>query len=389
MKYLLTLLVILVTFVVAVVSARAQGFDCSGGFATSGSCGLNLTWEYKNTPFKFVGADPTQPKIEGTKLLLYPVGKSHLVANLVYQTKLNVQAFTTKFEFVPNGLSLAFNLNNANNVPGYDGSNFAQGAGCEGGFFQGYTPQPEPANNAFALEFDSFSGLNPYQNSPWDFSYSSVQIYQSNQPSDIYPNPFVQCPCTGGSSVCGNNTNPSDGLHQITKISTYPVPLNNPANTANIPTGDTYSATLTYDGSNLVLDLVDETKGGAHFTHTWPTDIPHSVNGDDAWVGMVATSNGASQYPLYLNSWTYSAGAAPVPTSTPTSQPTPPPSGNGNCTFTSPNGSVTWGCSQGASLSSSQFGGPGFLERPPPASPTPMANCQFVSKLGTSTWQCQ
>ena len=113
------------------------------------------------------------------------------------------------------------------------------------------------------------------------------------------------------------------------KISTSPVPLNSPAGTPNSFNGDTFSATLTYDGTNLTLNMYDVTAGGSCpgtrcFTQTWSAiDIPSIVNGDTAYVGFTAASGGASDYNLYINSLVYTVNSAPASPSltTYTSQP--------------------------------------------------------------------
>ena len=146
---------------------------------------------------------------------------------------------------------------------------FSSGAGCEAGFYQAF--DQAPPNNMFALEFDSWAYLGSVQS----FSYSSVQIYQSGQ-----------SPC-----------NPNDsgpGYVLIDKISTSPVPLNSPASSQGTSTGDTYSATVTYDGNNLTLNMYDVTAGGSCpgtrcFTYTWSNvNIPSLVGANTAWVGFTA-----------------------------------------------------------------------------------------------------
>lgn len=338
------LLAVALLFGLVSAASAATVFDCSGGFSSSGQCGVG-----NGQPFKVVGN--TTPKLEGGELLLFPTGSNHAVSTLIYQTQVNVQEFSTSFQFVPNGLFFSFIFNNTTNSPGYQGSSFQGGAGCEADFFQGYGME-DPPNHVFALDFDSYDPLNPHETAPWDFVYSSVQIYRANSSAAEYPNPHVQCPCIGGDNICGDNTSPADGHHQITKLSTSPVPLNNPVNAAETTTGDTYSASLAYDGNHLTLSLYDVTKGGSCpgstcFNHTWnDVNVPASVNGDMAWLGLGASSSGSSKHPLYVKSFTYSTGgaSAPTPEPVPSSTATPPPAAD-NCQFTSPLGTVTWPCS--------------------------------------------
>lgn len=420
-KVLLTLLLLL-SFVSV---AKAQIFNCTTFTTTPGPCGIF------NSSFNAVGN--VTPTIDSTGLNLFPSGSGHMVEGLIYQTPVNTNSFASSFTFIPNGLYLSFVFNNTTNVPGYQGKSFQGGAGCEGDFFQGFGGTAPP-NNVFAVNFDGYDPLNPNQTAPYDFVYSSVQMYQSNLSTAVYPNIYIQCPCIGGSNICGNNTSPLDGLYQITKLSTSPVPLNNPPTAVETTTGDTYSATLNYDGSNLKLNLFDVTKGGACpgstcFTKTWTgVNIPNSVGGNTAWVMLGASSASASSYPLYIKSFTYGPDgpneaptASPTVTATPTPVPTATPVG-GNCSFTSPSGTATWNCSQGAKLSSSTIQEesehvvwapgkpwvppgqmmarhpepmpmmPNNQARPsavPTSAPPSVGNCTFTSPEGAASWSCQ
>jgi Chitobiase/beta-hexosaminidase C-terminal domain/Legume lectin domain len=288
-------------------TAIAQGIDCPSGFSSSGSCGVSLVGA-GGQPFELVGTtNGTTPGFNGSQINLIPSGATHVALSLNYQTKVNVQAFTSTFRFVPNGQNVAFVLQNSNNNPSFNGSAFSAGAGCEAGFYQAFNQSPP--NNVFALELDSWSYLGSVQT----FSYSSAQIYQSSQ-----------SPC-----------NPNDsgpGYVLIDKLSTSPVPLNSPANAQGTSTGDIYSATVTYDGSNLTLNLYDVTAGGACpgskcFTNTWTNvNIPSWVGGDTAWVGFTAATGETSNYPLYIDSFSLTEGSTTQPatpgTTTQTAAPT-------------------------------------------------------------------
>jgi hypothetical protein len=253
----------------------------------------------------------------GSQVALIPSLSGHAAVSLTYQTQVNVQAFTASFTFIPNGWATSFIINNSNNNPDFNENVFAAGAGCEADFFQGYS-QTNPPNYVFALDFDSY---NPLINGE-SFSYSSAQIYTSS------PGGYVQCPCQSSNEGCGvNNNDPG-----IDKISTSPVPLNSPVNSENTTTGDTYSATVTYDGSNFTLNLYDVTAGGSCpgpscFTHTWTNvDIPSSVGGNTAWVGFGGStgSNPVLDAPLNIDSFVYNEGT-PTSTPIPTQAPTPKP----------------------------------------------------------------
>lgn len=278
--------------------AQTPIFDCVNNFTQDGACGAQ---EYGyNYAFNENGGSVS---VVNGHVQLMPNPGGHTASALIYvgpaanpngNMPVNVQAFTASWAFVPNGVNHAFVLENTNNVSGDSGIKFVAGAGAEAGFYQPYTP-PEP-NNVFALELDSNSPLSVGAS----FTYSSAMYYSSNQ-----------SPCTGG---CGTNSDPIP-----TKISTYPVPLNSPAGTANTTTGHTYSATLTYDGSDLTLNLFDVTAGGSCpgstcFTHTWSNvNIPAIVGGDTAYVGLTAGSNSNTVAPLFIDSFSYTSGAVVAP----------------------------------------------------------------------------
>jgi hypothetical protein len=293
-QYMLLLAVILGTL----GSASAQSaFNCSS-FSSTGACGVGGSQN-----FNPVGPAPS---LSGSRILLVPSGTTHQGSAVNYTTKVNVQAFNANFTFVPNGQNVAFVLQNTSDTPGYQGTDFVAGAGCEAGFFQAFGLYPPP-NNIFALELDSWSYLGSAQ----DFTYSSAQIYQAGQ-----------SPCNP------NDSGPNYVL--IDKISTSPVPLNSPASSQGTSTGDTYSANVTYSGTTLTLNMYDVSAGGACpgakcFTHTWNVDIPSWVGGDTAYVGFTAAPGETSNYPLYIGSASFSGGSATQPTApaSPTQAETP------------------------------------------------------------------
>jgi hypothetical protein len=305
-------------------STQAQVINCPSGFSSSSSaaCGVGIIYPISGYSFGVAGGpNGSSPGLSGSRVLLLPAGAEHAALSLIYQTQVNVQAFTAAFTFVPNGQNFSLLIQNSNNNPSFNGSVFSAGAGGEADFFQGYS-QTNPPNNVFAMMFDSVYGTTDST-----FNYSNVQIYQSNLPSSVWPNIYVQCPCQDAG--CGTN-NTDSSAPVIDRVSTSPVPLNSPATTQNTSTGDTYSATVTYDGSNLTLNLYDVTAGGSCpgsscFTNTWTDiDIPASVDGSTAWVGFggATGSGGGSSYPLYVNSFVYAEGA-PTSTPAPTSKPAP------------------------------------------------------------------
>lgn len=223
-------LIVSILFVIASGIAGAQAINCGSGFTTSGACGVSTS----------IGGstfwNPSSTGIAGPTNIL-PSGLTHAAGKINKQGQVNVQAFTTTFTFVPNGQNIAFLFNNTNNNPGFEGPTWSGGAGCEAGLYQSAGGIP---NYTFAVKLDSFSPLT-FNGS---FTYSSVQIYQSSQPPCLPPN--------GGETQ----------FYPTTQISTSPVALNSPSNSQGTTTGDTYSATLIYDGTILTLNLYDVTAGG-------------------------------------------------------------------------------------------------------------------------------
>jgi Chitobiase/beta-hexosaminidase C-terminal domain len=265
-------------------------FNCSS-FSSSGACEVAAGGPSGGANFSLInGGNPGS--LQGNQVLIMPSGSTHLVEAFNWMQQVNDQAFTASFTFVPNGQNVSFVLNNNTNSA-FNGAFFVGGAGCEAGFFQYF--QASPNNNLFALELDSYSPLT----NGGSFSYSSAQIYTQDQD-----------PCLP----------PESGDTPISKISTSPVPLNSPAGTQETSSGDTYSATMTYDGNNFTLDLYDVTAGGSCpgsscFTHTWSgVNIPAAVNGNNAWVGIVTATGNTSTYPLYIKSFSYTEGSTTTQT---------------------------------------------------------------------------
>jgi hypothetical protein len=273
----------------------ASVFNCASGFTSSGACGTNGN----GGDFRLIG---NYNSLSGSQILLMnATGETHSSSTANYTTLTNEQAFNAVFTFVPNGQNIAFYVQNNNNNPGYDLTSFIGGAGCEAGFFQAFDANAPP-NNVFGLELDSYSPLTE----SGSFTYSSTQIYQMNQ-----------SPCLPNDS--GPNYWPTS------KISTSPVPLDNPSNSQGSTTGDTYSATITYTGTTLTLQLYDVTAGGSCpgskcFTHTWTNlSIPAMVDGATAYPGISSgLGTVVGNYPLDLKSFDYSVlSAAPTPTFSP------------------------------------------------------------------------
>ena len=292
------------------VSTLTQVFNCPSGFAATGPCSVGFIGSGSGFTFKTVGTNAgTTPAFSGSAVNLVNTAANHVALNFNYQpAAVNVGQFSTTFTFVPDGQGIALILSNNTNAAAANpaaGGNFSGGASCEGAFFQGYTSS-SPVNNTFALMLDSYGGNTAGSAT---FTYSNVQWYDTGHTPPNPPNAPGDDPC---------NPNPGGALLipyvGVNKISTSPVALNSPVNTVNTSTGHTYSATVTYDGSNLTINMFDVTAGGACpgaacFTNTWTgVNIPTVVGGSTAWVGLGgATGTIVNPSPLLINGWTYSS----------------------------------------------------------------------------------
>jgi hypothetical protein len=279
--------------------AWSQAINCPVGtgfnFNTSGACSV--------APGGYIDGSqafnyrPDSGALSGTSLVLVPADAGHQAWSIVSSSQFNVQAFTETATFVPNGFNMAFVWQNDTSYPAI---NFANGAGGEGGFSQFAGVPNLPPTNVVGLQLDQY---NPITQSG-SFTYSSAQLYQTLQDPNL---PVV---VQAGYLA----------LYPTTKISTYPVPLNDPANSSATTTGDTYSATIVYDGWNLTFSMYDITAGGSCpgatcFTNTWSgVNIPAVVGNTVARPTITAGTSLGTGPALLLNSWVYTVN---TPTGTP------------------------------------------------------------------------
>ena len=295
MKRLFTILILFAPM------AMAQTFTCSGTFNTSSSpCKVAVS--FGSGDFLSTGTSST---VSGGNVQVIPTGQTHIGSFMNYQTAVNIQAFTTSFQFIASTWSTAFVIQNTTNTNGSGGlhASFAAGASCEAGFFQGFGTQPVFTNNVFALLFDQSSALG----TSGSFSYSSAQIYQQTQ------------------SPCHPNQLGSTNWWSTPSISTSPVAINSPSGTANTTTGDVYQANISYDGANFNLCLIDVTLGngtcnttgtsgtGTFFQQTWSNvNIPSLVGANTAWIGIGGgMGNAGAPSPLQVNAWAYTVNTPP------------------------------------------------------------------------------
>ena len=284
----------LIIFPAAALFAQ-DGFNCKPfNGSTSGTCSVQVAG-FGSPNFLIRNGGSFGNGI----VTLAPAAPGHASFNMNYYTPVNVQAFDTSFVFVPNGQNLALIFNNSTNVPGYTGNIFASGAGCEGAFFQAdASPFANSSQNkVFAAQVaDSQDWLTYKGSNPW-FTTSSVQIFQS-QIVPCLPN---QDEASGWTYVSTN------------RISTAPVFQQSTTGLQFSVTGHTYSATYTYTGSALTLQMFDVTLGGSCpgtncFTYTWQqVYIPSIVGGTTSYIGLGAGTNETSLPALKIDSWSYTA----------------------------------------------------------------------------------
>ena len=292
-------LIIVLLFSPLALMAQTSIFNCST-FSNTGTC--NVTF---GNSTGFWSSATNLPSGSGPLELIAP-SDAHKGGVVIWNAKVNVQAFTTTITFIPDTVNFALVFQNSNNNSGFDGNRFNGGAGCEGGFYQAFAGNMY--NFVFALQLDQqnyLSGTGP-------FAYSNTQVYGTAQP-----------PC---------NPNDANTHWYITnKNSTSPVPLNSPTNSANTcvetvgGTCDTYSVTVDYDGTNLNECFYDVTLAngscssgtsgtGTFFQKTWTAvNLPSIVGGNTAWVGLASsTNNSGPGFPLFVNNWSYTVNSPPA-----------------------------------------------------------------------------
>ncbi len=279
-------------------AANAQNiFDCSAWTTSTGACQAFFSGQSATSNSFFVSTASPPSGIVGGAIDLVPAGSTHLGYSVIYQTAVNVQAFSTTFTFVPNGYNFAFVVENANNNGSPRG--FAAGAGGEGGFSQFAGPPSNIAPNyVFALEFDS-GGMNCQT---CGYTNGGVQWYQT-----------LQNPALPGDANPGYLP-----IYPTNKVSVSS-PFSFTTGTQYIPTGHTYGAKVTYNGSDLTLNMWDVTAGGSCpgascFTTSWSgVYIPAIVGATTAYVGFTAGVGLTTSDPLYANSFSYTVNTPTEP----------------------------------------------------------------------------
>jgi Legume lectin domain/Chitobiase/beta-hexosaminidase C-terminal domain len=213
--------------------------------------------------------------LNGTRLRLTDGGANE-VSSAWYPSPVNIGIFTTTFTFQitggtsPQGEGLAFVIQGD--------STSAIGPGGGGlGYGPDNVTNPDaspnaPIGNSVAIKFDIFSNAGE--------GVDSTGLYVNGASPTI---PFVD--------MSGS------GVYLID--------------------GDTFSAKLTYDGTNLTMVLTDLFTGGP-FTQVWPINIPATIGGNSAFLGFTGGTSAHTAIQDII-SWTVSPviGQAPSPTFSP------------------------------------------------------------------------
>ena len=238
--------------VTAGYAIQPNGTEINYGSGFSNAAGLTLNGSATN-------ADDTR--------LQLTTGGGYQRGSVFYNTPTNIQAFTTDF---------AFQLSNAYG----DGFTFTMqnvgptALGGDGGSL-GYGPNPSNGGTtggiakSVALKFDFFSNAGE--------GADSTGIYLNGASPTVPATDMTQSGVLLGS-------------------------------------GDTMTAHVTYDGTNLILTLTDVVVNKV-FTHTFPVNIASTLGSNLAYIGFTGGtgSNSSSQK---IESWTFTA-QTPAVTATP------------------------------------------------------------------------
>lgn len=78
----------------------------------------------------------------------------------------------------------------------------------------------------------------------------------------------------------------------------------------DLHSGHLMNAALTYDGATLIMVLTDQVTGRSA-TFRWTVDIPGTVGGASAYVGFTAATGGLATTAI-VNNWKFSSGSTPT-----------------------------------------------------------------------------
>jgi hypothetical protein len=193
-------------------------------------------------------------RLNGTRLQLTNTAATFEVASSYWNTQVNVQSFTTDFNFqltTPNADGFTFTIQ--------DSVLTAMGpAGGGLGFGPSTTTGTPGIPKSVAVKFDLYNNTGEGTN--------STGMYTNGA------SPTVPATTLGGG--------------------------------VNLHSGDIFHVHMTYDGTTLTMTITDMTNTAETFTTSWPINIPATVGANTAWVGFTAGTGGLTATQEILT-WTY------------------------------------------------------------------------------------
>jgi Chitobiase/beta-hexosaminidase C-terminal domain/Legume lectin domain len=274
------------------------GRHARGGASPSSSGGATPVFNFAN-----FASEPTSVNLAnnsafvGNNIQMLPATPGHEGSAAIFKTQQPPGPFTTIFTFQPMNLGsgstiedngFVFVIQNAQSPPSQPGGvgiNFGGDANTCG--YSAEITQFPPVN-ALAIKFDA-GNQSLGQNYPLGGLPSSTGLYLNQGPAAT-PGSIGLCPC--------NDLNP------------YGI---------NFYSGDTYQATIVYDGSLITMVLADTTSG-AQARFVWPLNLVNTTNATSNFVGFSAGRSAAGFF--NIGSWSYFSGFD-TRLATPTFSPSP------------------------------------------------------------------
>jgi hypothetical protein len=269
------------TYVIQAAGAAAASssvIDYPGGFnssaVSSSSGGSGPIWMENGST------------LSGSQIQLAQMGSNHGANNAFYKTPVNVQAFTTTFNF-------QIQCGSVNDC--VSGMGFIIICACTGGN-PVYNP---PGSPGFTYSGDSGN----------QFSWSQCPGIYSPETG------FSYCLPLNSILVKFDTLNVVTGAFgsSLTGLCSGGIYCEPPQNVnydmapsgINLTSGHVFSATLAYNGSTL-SESVTDTSTGAQYTNTYSgVNIPSLVAGNTAFVGFGSGTADTASQNAFLDSWTY------------------------------------------------------------------------------------
>ena len=216
----------------------------------SGTTAVNFGSGFTQTGMQFNG----HTKINGTRLQLTDTATTFEVASAYSNTPVNVQSFTTDFNFqlnTPTADGFTFTIQgSALTAMGPAGGGLGYGPSSTGG--------APGIPKSVAVKFDLYSNVGEGTN--------STGLYVNGA------SPTVPATTLGGG--------------------------------VNLHSGDIFHVHIAYDGTTLTMTITDIVNTANTFTTSWPINIPATVGANTAYVGFTGATGGYTATQEIL-SWTY------------------------------------------------------------------------------------